>query len=578
MFNKNHALFFPIIFLYFLPITVIYANYQAWIDGTCELIKRAESIISIDDSNGILYAPSQNVPQVGDKRDFYAVDFSHSLKPYFVSATCRAVGKFCYIFVEDTQWQKGSVTNVSVTRLQNAFDNSTPADNAKGIYEIESVNLGSPPDSIDHDPKIYILILDIPDDITDGSFISGYFEPMNQKSGTLRDPNSGILFRSNQVEMIYLDCNPMKIDDVMARDTLAHEFQHLIHWNNDPDEDIWINEGCSEYASQFLCGYGSFHNSSHVEAFEKNPQISLVNWDNLLANYGATYLWMLFLHEHYGGVATIANLISNQSNSISGVNAVLTSQGYSERFEDVFSSWKIANYIDDEDFYFGKYSYKNVDIEVNINNIVLPVANSSRTIKGFSADYINLRKENNSSGLNINISPRRFSDIFDVKAISMMNGIPVSVESVKITSGEGNIKIPLFGYGIDDVLLIVSWFPKSEANFRDTSIYVYSADSINEVNFAISILPNAVNSGYIEIIAKMIGNNTIDSMKDIAPKISIINKNKTIIDEKPMNVAKISGKSIYSYQLYIPSGLNSGDIRYEITYGGQLVGNGSINP
>ena len=32
--------------------------------------------------------------------------------------------------------------------------------------------------------------------------------------------------------------------------TMIHEFQHMIHSNEDPQEERWIDEGCSVFAEQ----------------------------------------------------------------------------------------------------------------------------------------------------------------------------------------------------------------------------------------------------------------------------------------------------------------------------------------
>ena len=256
LFPTLSNILFVILCACFLQIPVLcIGSDRAWIDGTCNLIDRANRMIPVIDDSTML-APAQQSPQVGDQRKFYAVDFSRSGRSYFTNATCRAVGEFCYIFVENSQWEK-TVTNTGVAKLRRAFDESTPANASKGIYELETENLGLPPDEIDLDPKIYILILDILDTQENGNFVAGYFEPINQKRGVVRDPNTGMQFRSNEVEMIYIDSNPLNVEDIITREILAHEFQHLIHWRYDPDEDIWINEGCSEYSALFLCGYQS---------------------------------------------------------------------------------------------------------------------------------------------------------------------------------------------------------------------------------------------------------------------------------------------------------------------------------
>jgi len=273
------------------------------------LLEQASRVARASDE-GMLAPALLQPPQIGEQRRFCAVNYFKSISAYFTTATCRAVGDYCYIFVEDSQWDKRKVTGTGVAKLKRAFDDATPGDSTKGIYEILTDSIGQPPDDIDLDPRIYILILDIPDGYNgSNNFVAGYFQPLNQNQGNQRDPGTGMQFSSNEVEMIYIDSDPLNTDDILSREILAHEFQHLIHWRSDPNEDIWINEGCSDYAALTLCGYGNGRRSWHLDAFERAPQTSLVYWPygmvSPLANYGAAYLWIVYLHEHYGGAQTI---------------------------------------------------------------------------------------------------------------------------------------------------------------------------------------------------------------------------------------------------------------------------------
>ena len=46
-----------------------------------------------------------------------------------------------------------------------------------------------------------------------------------------------------------------QINDFDVYETvLAHEFQHMVHWNNDRNEETWVNEGMSELAQE-VAGY-----------------------------------------------------------------------------------------------------------------------------------------------------------------------------------------------------------------------------------------------------------------------------------------------------------------------------------
>ena len=127
----------------------------------------------------------------------------------------------------------------------------------------------------------------------------------------------------------------------------AHEYQHNIHRDWNPDSPSFMNEGCSMYA-EILCGYGV--SWSHVNSYLYTPDNSLTVWGdqgdiNILADYGAATLWAIYLSDHYGGPAILSRYVEAGIPGIEGVNAALEYLGYTERFEDVYHDWRIANLI-----------------------------------------------------------------------------------------------------------------------------------------------------------------------------------------------------------------------------------------
>jgi len=141
--------------------------------------------------------------------------------------------------------------------------------------------------------------------------------------------------------------------------TIAHEFQHLIHRDNDLDELSWVNEGCSTLA-EFICGYGHTTNLQYYMIYFWDT--SLVIWHNNLENYGVVYLWTLYMYEHYGGQPLIWDIVHEQANGIQGWNNVLEAHGITKDFDEIFQDWAIANYLDDTSFAGGIYGYYNLDL------------------------------------------------------------------------------------------------------------------------------------------------------------------------------------------------------------------------
>jgi hypothetical protein len=130
--------------------------------------------------------------------------------------------------------------------------------------------------------------------------------------------------------------------------TFAHEFQHLIHYDRDPDEESWVDEGCATLA-EWLCGYGFSpgHISEYLLWHWDTP---LVVWEQYLADYGASFLWTFYMYEHYGGAALLWDMVQDQANGIAGWQNALTAHGIDRTFDQIFQDWCIANYLDDTSF------------------------------------------------------------------------------------------------------------------------------------------------------------------------------------------------------------------------------------
>ena len=62
---------------------------------------------------------------------------------YSVPSTCQAIGTNCYVFVEDAIWNS-RVTLENVNAIITDFDNSTPANPNKGIYQTDVETLEIP--------------------------------------------------------------------------------------------------------------------------------------------------------------------------------------------------------------------------------------------------------------------------------------------------------------------------------------------------------------------------------------------------------------------------------------------------
>lgn len=221
---------------------------------------------------------------------------------------------------------------------------------------------------------------------------------------------------SNQREIIYINIDAVPVDSTSYLDVLAHELQHAIHWNADPSEDTWINEGLSEL-SVSLAGYGD----SSARRFLRSGPNSLVHWPmsgvGSQASYGAASLFMHYLLEHYGNLQDLRPLVSQPQDGVAGVNAFLKSQGHQTTFRQVFADWIAANYLDqfEPGLVDQRYRYANLKISAKPTRLLDSHANLETQLPQFAPEYVQLRSLSGPTRI-------RFSGISEVALLPVAVG------------------------------------------------------------------------------------------------------------------------------------------------------------
>lgn len=172
--------------------------------------------------------------------------------------------------------------------------------------------------------------------------------------------------------------------------TLVHEYQHLIQSDHDPDEKSWINEGLSVY-SERAAGYGM--SEGHVQAFEENPENSLVEWGdqgdiNILADYGAAGLFQLYLSQQYGD-SFIKNLARDPDNGINGVTNTLNEASADRDFYSLYQDFSTALVVDGIEDPIrpppDRHQFENFTVDVNTtstDNTTAAWGSSYNTLRG----------------------------------------------------------------------------------------------------------------------------------------------------------------------------------------------------
>ena len=241
------------------------------------------------------------------------------------------------------------LTPGQLSYLLDEFDNN--------IYPTDTSVFGEPLARGAEGQKTWILIFNIRDeayyDPTQTTYIAGYFSASESAENNKNIMHIDTYDWANRT-------GPTAASPYLYEGVFAHEFEHLIHFDQDPDEESWVDEGLADLAG-FLCGYG--HPGSHLAYYMVyHPFTSLTFWGSGLEDYGASYLFELYLYEKYGGTPFVSALVQEQADGIQGIENTLAAFGYSDTFDEIFDNWTIANYLDDTTKAGGKYGYENLDI------------------------------------------------------------------------------------------------------------------------------------------------------------------------------------------------------------------------
>lgn len=368
---------------------------------------------------------------------------------YFKSYTLRSLGEQVEIWVaDDLSFPEGDdrptpvITQEQVDKLRDEFDNN--------IYEMDTDFFGMP-DS--HTGENALL--------SEWGYVDeGYYAPEdgiervillvdNVRDENYYDPSYPFYiagFYSSTYED-YFDRNIINIDtndwenrlESTYFGTTAHEFQHLIHDDNDSDEETWINEGMSDFA-EYLCGYG--HPWGHVNFFLDHPENSLVVWDEYysyptgpetLADYGQAYLLQLYFNDQYGKEFVRA-LATDEKNGIESVNKVLNQFGIDKDFNEIYKDFSIALVVDKPEPGDGVYNFESIDLKINFD---AAKETDKPGVPAWGSDYIEIDHANKIANM-------------------VMDGVellPVPWKVVDDPIGEGKVLWGNQGHEIDNFLI-----------------------------------------------------------------------------------------------------------------------------
>lgn len=283
---------------------------------------------------------------------------------YFLTYyTVRAIGEHIEVWVQaNTDFPAGDprnpvvITDAEIAYLVDQFDNN--------IYPKESefwrtpetrdgTNAALPYDMVSFDGKdrVIALVGNVRDDnFYDPTFpvyIAGFF---SSTVNYYMDRNVITIDAYDWANRVGPNSSPWRDGDpnndrpYLYEGTFAHEYQHLLHNDENPGEESWVNEGLSDW-TEWLVGYGI--PNGHWDTAQKYAENSLVIWGDqgqgteILADYGEAFMFMHYLYQKYGEAGMQA-LFHDQGFGIAGFNDALATIGANDSFASMYHDFAIA--------------------------------------------------------------------------------------------------------------------------------------------------------------------------------------------------------------------------------------------
>lgn len=230
---------------------------------------------------------------------------------------------------------------------------------------------------IDGDPRLHIFH----SDTSQVGPIYGYFSELDTRPAIIQD-------FSNEREMFVATIDRVGIGGPVYIQILAHEYQHAIQYNVDPNEDLWLNEGLSKLAEMVATG----NHDPRTNTFTDNPDQSLWYWgDGGVGDYFHSLFVLEYLVERFGE-DFIREVASNPTNGFESIEQVLESMGYDETFDELFGDFMVAYFLNDPSIEDRRYAMEGIVYGpvVFTETLSRPPATYQGTVNQYGLDAIRI--------------------------------------------------------------------------------------------------------------------------------------------------------------------------------------------
>jgi hypothetical protein len=325
---------------------------------------------------GPVLSPSAAPPAVGTRRTFDVYSGQGNFTK--VTAVATLVSARAALFVDEDA-PSGGFTQGDLVALADRFDDV--------IHPVMTSTFGSESD-LDQNERVVILFTPAVNALTprgSSGFVAGFFfgiDLLPDQEGS----NGGEVFYSLVPDPagVYSDARPTNAVLDVTPAVLAHEFQHMVHFNErvlareaESTEALWLSEGLAQYAEEAVAleyeaagdadAVGLFRSGTRTRSrrYAARPDtVSLIisTGSGTLEERGAGFLHVMYLQDQEGG-----DLLGRLTRSTrTGVANVEAETG--RAWGDLLGDWWSAIYLDGPGPETGPHVYPDVDLRGFLGN------------------------------------------------------------------------------------------------------------------------------------------------------------------------------------------------------------------
>lgn len=327
----------------------------------------------IDLKNYASSARSASVPsetaisgKVGETKNIY-VDNNTNISTFVQkSATLRAVGTYCYVWVVDDFYSltagENKVDSAIAQEYADAFDKMYPM--ITNVFGNESDEIcyyskwRNMEDYSSTGTKINIVVYDIGNDYAlsenQQCGIVGYFYA---KDYFYNYSENGVT--SNNGKYFYIDSGYANSNFDTTISTLAHEFQHMVNYNqkkvsHNLTSGQWYNEMLSMLCEDMMQEHLGIKDEDSPKArttvfnaYYYYSGISEYNSKNQICSYATAFSFGSFIARNFGGAELVQKISKNSYvDNDSITDAVNSLNGTNYTYDDLFEKYLLALFGD----------------------------------------------------------------------------------------------------------------------------------------------------------------------------------------------------------------------------------------